>query len=332
MKFERLQGGHCTSPFPVYDDPVANLIAAHRSAGSERDATVAHVLATCAGYAYSDVETVAMIMSRVGFSDHSCVHVAQSVEAMYVASTVYLVQSRCGRVVILAYRGTDPSSVSTWLGDADVQLDSARLAEETLRVHSGFYLNFRATWIAVVQQLALAIEGRSLFDPNMALDHPMEALYATGHSLGGALALLFALFISASAGHGAIADRLRAVYTFGQPMALGEPLVDIASAVSRKVFRYVLARDIMPALPPTGWGRYTHVGQEYRYENGAWRRSESSTPQLHHVGEISRALLGSIASEKHRAGHGYTIADHGPHRYLAALRPVGRVTEFGDRS
>jgi hypothetical protein len=27
----------------------------------------------------------------------------------------------------------------------------------------------------------------------------------------------------------------------------------------------------------------------------------------------------------------HTIADHGPHHYIAALRPAGRVTEFGDR-
>ena len=332
MTYTRAKGGRCGSPFPVYEDPVTNLLAAHRGADAERDATVAHILATGAGYAYADIETMATIMSRLGLSDHSCVCVDQTIEAMYVSSTAYLVQSRCGRVVILTYRGTDPSSLGTWLGDADVEWDSAPLAGTAVNVHSGFYLNLRATWVAVLQQLNLAQQGRSLVDPDMTLEHPMEALFVTGHSLGGALALLFALFVTANPGHAGIADKLRAVYTFGQPMAIGEPLPDIARALSPRIIRHVLARDIVPSLPPAGWGRYAHTGQEYRYEDGTWHRQEQPTPQLEHIGEISRALLaGAAPASRRRASH-YTLADHGPHRYLAALRPAGRVTEFGDRS
>ncbi len=40
-------------PFPVYEQLVDDLLAAHRPAAALRDATVAHALGTCAGYAAS---------------------------------------------------------------------------------------------------------------------------------------------------------------------------------------------------------------------------------------------------------------------------------------
>jgi hypothetical protein len=40
---------------------------------------VAHVLGTCAGYAYSDTGTVATVMARIGLGDNACVRVAQTV-------------------------------------------------------------------------------------------------------------------------------------------------------------------------------------------------------------------------------------------------------------
>lgn len=332
MQSVRRKGDRCGLPFPVYEDPVTTLLAAHRSANGERDPTVAHILATSAGYAYSDIETFASTMSRLGLAEHGCVAIAQVVEAMYIFSTAYLVQSRCGRVVILSYRGTDPSSLGTWLGDADVDLDAAPLGPDILRVHAGFRLNFRATRLAVLQELQLAQQGRSLADPRTTVDEPMEALFVTGHSLGGALALLFALDVSRSEGAEAIATALRGVYTYGQPMAVGEPVPDAARAVTQRVFRHALARDVMPMLPPVGWGPFVHVGHEYRYERGAWQRQGTPTRQLEHAGAISRALLASVAPARRRDTSRYTLADHGPHRYLAALRPPGRVTEFGDRS
>src|ERR1035438_5940870 len=110
MIVERVTGDVCGRPFPVYDDLVADLLAAHQGDRSERDAEVAHVLGVAAGYAYSDIETMSAMMCRLGLAHGGCVRVAQTVDAMYIFSTAYLAQSRCGRVVILAYRGTDRKS------------------------------------------------------------------------------------------------------------------------------------------------------------------------------------------------------------------------------
>ena len=331
MRPERWKGGRCGAPFPVYEDAVGDLLAAHRSGDSPRDAAVAHVLATCAGYAYADLDTFATIASRIGFAEPACVCVSQAVDAMFIFSTAYLMQSSCGRVVILAYRGTQPANLANWLGDADIGSESMVLAGQPLAVHSGFHRNFRATRTAVLDELIAAREGRSLFDPEVKVDRPMEALYVTGHSLGGAMAVLFALSAAADPDFASIADRLRAVYTFAQPMAVGEPLPEIASRASRTLFRHVMARDIVPSLPPAGWGHFAHAGREFRYDEGEWREQQAPLTQLTNFLAIPRAFLATLARTSRRAESPFTLDDHGPHHYISALRPPGRVTEFGDR-
>ncbi len=66
MKLERVTGGACGHPFPVYENLGASLLAAHGTVGIGRNATVAHVLRTCGGHAYANVGTVAMMMARLG--------------------------------------------------------------------------------------------------------------------------------------------------------------------------------------------------------------------------------------------------------------------------
>jgi hypothetical protein len=309
------------------------MLTAHARAIVARDATVAHVLATCAGYAYSDIGTVAMIMTRLGLESNGCVCVAQTVDAMFIFSTAYLVQSRCGRLVILCYRGTEPATFANWLGDADVGADSLILDQDDatpMRVHSGFYRNVRATRRAVLDELQLALQGRSLANPQQTLSHTLEALYVTGHSLGGAMAALFALTLDGGPADRAVAERLRAVYTFGQPLVVGEPLSARAAQVAQKLFRHVRPRDPVPALPPAAWGKLAHIGHEYRCANGQWELAAAPTSQLAGMKELPRSLLALFASEKRRASVRWTIADHGPHHYIGAVRPKGRLTEFGD--
>src|SRR5579871_5161922 len=108
MMLERILGGACDPPFPIYAHVAEDLLAAHHTDDGERDATVAHVLGTCAAYAYADADTVATMMARLGVEANACVRITQTVDAMFIFSTAYLVQSRCGRVVILSYRGTEP--------------------------------------------------------------------------------------------------------------------------------------------------------------------------------------------------------------------------------
>jgi hypothetical protein len=185
--------------------------------------------------------------------------------------------------------------------------------------------------LLLLDELHRALEGRSLLDPGTSVGHPLEALYITGHSLGGAMAALFALSLAGVAEHRAIADRLRAVYTFGQPMALIEPLPALADTVGRKLHRHITARDIIPALPPARWGKYAHFGHECRHAEGEWRRADTPTTRLASLREVPGSLLAFLSTAKRRDSSRYSMALHAPHQYIARLRPADRVTEYGDR-
>ena len=330
MTIERMAGTAGGKPFPVYEDLVSRLLAAHHPGGGGRDATAAHVLGICAGYAYADLETVSTMMGRLGLEGCACARISQTVDAMFVFSTAYLVQSRCGRLVILCYRGTEPANLANWVADADVGSESITLGGERLAVHSGFHRNVRATRWAVLRELELALQGKSLLDPEESVEHPAQALYVTGHSLGGAMAVLFALSLAGSEEHRALAEQLRAVYTFGQPLATGAPLPAAAGEVARKLFRHVAPRDPIPALPAAPWGRLAHFGEEYCQTEGGWQRSATPVAQLENVRDIPRSLLALFAPAKRRESSRYSMAEHTPHHYLAALRPAGRITELGD--
>jgi hypothetical protein len=250
---------------------------------------------------------------------------------MFIYSTAFLVQSRCGRVVVLCYRGTESLNLGSWLGDADIGPETTDFRGAPLQVHSGFFRNLRATRLAVLEELTRALQGRSLADPSRAVEQPLEALYVTGHSLGGAMALLFTLSLSGSAEHSALAERLRAVYTFGQPMAVLEPLPETVGEVGRMLFRHVLPRDVVPALPPAPYGRCTHIGHEYRYGEGRWRLAETPVAQIRHMREVPRSVTALVAPASQRASTRYSLGEHCPDHYIAALRPADRITEFGDR-
>ena len=112
-----------SATFPVYHDLEASLAEEQQQPDKKSPATVAHTLAVAAGYAYSDAKTVSMMLARMGLQDNHCLKVDMSVDAMFIRSTAYLIQSSDGSVVILAYRGTEPTNLVNWLTDADVHPD-----------------------------------------------------------------------------------------------------------------------------------------------------------------------------------------------------------------
>ncbi|HVP62917.1 MAG TPA: lipase family protein [Myxococcaceae bacterium] len=336
MSIERIVAGACSDPFPVYPGLADLLAAAHLEAPFERDPMVAHVLGTCAGYAYGDTETVSTMMTRLGLDAHTCVRITQVVDTMFIYSTAYVFQSRCGRVVILCYRGTEPANLGNWLGDMDLGPDSSSMpiagGAAELKVHGGFHRNVRATWWPVMQELSAALAGRSLADHGVSVPHPLEALHVCGHSLGAAMALLFSLKLSGEVGCSSVIERLRAVYTFGQPMALLAPLPPGIERLDQKVFRHLVKQDPIPALPAGTWGPFVHVGQEFRHLDGEWQRSASPVEQIPNMRKIPRIMFSFFDKQGRREGDQYAFSEHGPQHYLSALRPPEQVSEFGDRA
>jgi hypothetical protein len=89
--------------------------------------------------------------------------------------------------------------------------------------------------------------------------------------------------------------------------------------------------DIVPALPPATWGHFADFGHEYRYSEGEWQRAETPHTPLTSLREVPRSILALLSAAKRRDSSRYTLAEHGPHHYIAALRPRNKVTELGDR-
>lgn len=322
---------------PVYPDLEERLLSAER----HPDGVIAHVLAVCSAYAYADSEAVSMIMARLGLSDNLCRRVELSVDAMFIHSTGFVVQSRSGRVAILCYRGTQPLNLLSWLVSLDLEPERLEYGFGGRRgtVHGGFYRNTRATRYKVMNILE-------------ELDDRLEALYVTGHSLGGAMASLMGVMIRHEDRYRKrLAGRLKAVYTFGQPM-VGDPgFADSCREdpfLDRDVIRYIHGDDVIPHLPPASSGPYRHFGREFRYRTPSlqrllpwadpvggrreWREQSSPTGQVWGLSALALAGTAFFAG-KFRLTRSlpslYSIDDHFPRRYITALTPEGVPNEYG---
>lgn len=130
-------------------------------------------------------------------------------------------------MLILAFRGTEVKKAADIKTDVSANPMAVGPEHKGQQVHSGFYNAFKP-----VQPLI----QRSLDRPELK-DLP---LYITGHSLGGALAVVATYCISN--------DSVGACYTFGGPrvgnLAFGQ-------SIKTPVYRLLNAADLVPRLPPS---------------------------------------------------------------------------------
>ncbi len=329
-----------TKTFPVFHDLVDTLVGTKK----QPDDVIAYAMAVCCAYAYSDTGTVAMIMARLGLEDNHCLMVSEYVDVLFITSTAYLLQSKDGRVVILCYRGTPPTSLITWLTDLEIDPVKVKMAGPDTSVeydvHAGFYRNVRSTRYVLEDALKCALTGHSVRKDPVPMPGKMEALYITGHSLGGASAMMLAAMLVTDPAFKQIAAKLKAVYTFGAPM-IGSP--DFAMACNKndflreKLIRYVYGNDIVPQLPPKESGAFAHFGSEYQYRpagaNGQWHHNAKPRDQLRNLFEVVTTPLSFLAKQlqvTREIPFHASVADHLPQYYIDALKPERVRSEFGD--
>jgi len=144
--------------------------------------------------------------------------------------------------VVIAFRGS--KSLRDWLTDFEfrqVRSDSGD------KIHEGFY----RAWLSV----------RDLLPTTPALQNSSTPLVVTGHSLGGAMALL------AAEGLHKLGCRVAAVYTFGGPR-VGDALwaMGYDLALQARTWRVVDELDLVPRVPVLG---YRHAGHRVQLaDNG----------------------------------------------------------------
>eukprot|EP00439_Symbiodinium_sp_Y106_P069098 s1926_g11.t2 len=149
---------------------------------------------------------------------------------------------------------------------SDFEDDDEELSLEALdkvRVHKGFAEAYGA----------VRTDERLLYWAEK--DVPVR-VYATGHSLGGAIANLFALDLSAAPQHDSarrfpFRDPVE-VYTFGSPR--NASFRSLYNSLVPQTFRIVGSRDIVPTLPPSI--AYRQLGREVWVDDAgdAWLRPD----------------------------------------------------------
>lgn len=162
-------------------------------------------------------------------------------------------------VVLLSFRGTE-QNFADWLGNLKVTSQSTIAYGN---VHKGFYKGFH--------------QAKSQIDAILrTAEASSKPLWVTGHSLGGALAV-----IAGAEYRGEYS--LAGLYTYGQPKLGGEPLRTFYEQhYPGRYFRFVNHQDVVPMVPPG----YQHCGQLVWF-NSQGRRVERSAAALAAPGEAA---------------------------------------------
>ncbi|GLW17958.1 lipase family protein [Streptomyces kronopolitis] len=135
-------------------------------------------------------------------------------------------------MIITGFRGTEPAELRDWLSDATTPPWPGPGGKGY--VHHGFAEALQAVW----PQVGATVDE---FRDNG------QTVWFTGHSLGGALAMLAGARLHFEE------PRLTAngVYTFGQPRTCDRQLSkEFNTAFSDRMYRFVNNNDIVPQLPP----------------------------------------------------------------------------------
>jgi hypothetical protein len=141
------------------------------------------------------------------------------------------------RAAIVTFAGTDPVSLANWVSDFDAHLDQNTGTAEGYRVAA------EVVWPRLTK---LLLEKFA----------PPAKVFVTGHSLGGALAVLIASRISTE-----LHADVQAVYTFGMPRVGNQVFADLYNKdLGLRTYRHVHSEDIVPTVAPSGFG-FKHVGR-----------------------------------------------------------------------
>nr|DAD41269.1 TPA_asm: hypothetical protein HUJ06_015592 [Nelumbo nucifera] len=174
-----------------------------------------------------------------------------------VPSTQALILEADPKLMVVSFRGTRPFDAEAWRTDVDM---SWYELPNVGRVHSGFMKALglqQSGWPREIEQgddqqhpfayYAIREKLRKLLKNN----HGAKFI-VTGHSLGGALAILFPLVLALHQEDWML-KRLEGVYTFGQPRVgdkqLGEFMETQLRSHGVRYLRFVYSNDMVPRLP-----------------------------------------------------------------------------------
>ena len=198
---------------------------------------IAKELAQCSSDVYlSPVEAEEALKKR-GYK--SVASLNSSTLVGYVASL--------GDTSVIMFRGTNPSEIQDWF----INLSNRSRMVDHGNVHAGFWTGYDS----LHGQLAKVLEASK-----------PKKVWITGHSLGGALAVVCAYRLSSMENL-----EIAGVMTFGQPK-VGNPAFckHMEVTLSGRMVHFVNESDLVPRVPPS----FDHFGSLVWYKGGGIRRSQ----------------------------------------------------------
>jgi triacylglycerol lipase len=247
-------------------------------------------LARAAKLAYTDEATIRDATAEWGFDRSEFFHA--ELDASFPIEDTQAYAAASEKMIIVAFRGTEPKKIKDWLTDTNT-LASPGPAGKGL-VHMGFNRALDSIYLRVRDAVQASRDAE-------------QSLWFTGHSLGGALAML------ASARMYFEDPELLpdGVYTFGQPRTCDRFLATpYNKAFSSRVFRFVNNNDVVPQLPPEPV--FHHV-DDIRYID--------SKGKLHETMTITSGLTDrfkGVTADPFAPGADW-VRDHMMDRYIEAV-------------
>ncbi|MDX3248341.1 lipase family protein [Streptomyces sp. ME18-1-4] len=196
------------------------------------------------------------------------------------------------RMVLVAFRGTEPTNLRDWLSDANTPPVPGPAKKGF--VHYGFHR-------------ALDVVHPQVRDTIAEFKDDGQTVWFTGHSLGGALAML-----SGARMHFEAPNLMpHGVYTYGQPRTCDAVLAKAYDqALKGRTFRFVNNNDIVPQVPPAP--AFQHV-ETVRYIDAAGKLHD----RMPALGLLADRVKGATADLLAPASDG--VRDHFIDHYVAGL-------------
>jgi triacylglycerol lipase len=181
--------------------------------------------------------------------------------------------------LIMAFAGTDPLVPANWISDFDVGLNVGFNTGPGLGLTPGpLHRGFDKAFDAVSEQVTQALAERG-----------SEPLLITGHSMGGALAVI-------AADHCLTEKKLRAtaVYAFGMPRVGDEDFaVRYNDTLGAITYRLVHGDDIVATVPPSRFG-FRHVGRLINCARGGHFAPDQPTSEFSDEPQFGGSLMSGL--------------------------------------
>ena len=222
------------------------LFSASSMAATRFDWETVLSMAVASKVAYKQPATIKSLALKWGLS--GCRFVQAGDTQCFIAAT--------DDAVVVSFRGTE-NNLGDWLGNLTVFTTSRNYG----KVHGGFLIGFDV----VRRQLETLLQ-----------QFPERHILLTGHSLGGALALV-------AAAEWQDDFPIAGIYTFGQPaVGKGDFAPFINKHYDKKYFRIVNDDDIVPRIPPTfdHAGKLVHFNSSGQLESLATESANQETVMM----------------------------------------------------